>query len=534
MRGALVTLALILAGSAAAQTVALSLDPPRPVKGRDQATRLEIVIGGVEQPAPPVLRANVGSIDSLERVGPGRFTARYVLPTTRFPEVAIIVAFSPWPHPQSVSGAFGVLRVPIASAVDVPGRAEPGAEVTLILEAPPSVARTERSTFGPVTAAADGTFKLPVVVPPGLGVAKTTTRDRVGNKRSAQLDLMLPPTDQLACVVTPTRLPADGVSKARVLCASSDRYGQPTRGARVTWKGGRGVFSGARELGDGVQEWTWTAPRELGAGVERMIASWKQGAVDSSEELAVELAQGPVQQLVLDSSDEPVHLGGGVWRARARVSDAQGRPLAGVQLLGPGPAPLTDARGEAVLEWPAVGPTGPRVLDFTAVGPMGREPAHLQAWKTDGGVGALVTDLSGLPVAGQPLVAGALKVVTGAEGLVEFVPPPGVTTVRHAEWPGLSADFSSGGPARVAASRQVLVASAVSVNVRISSEPGGFTWWLEGADGAPVDGREVELRVGGTLRRASSRGRTRETAGPGLVSVSDVASRISAVAEVAR
>jgi hypothetical protein len=252
-RAFLLVSVLGLATSALAQsasTVALSLSPASPVKGRDTTALLEISIGGVEQPAPPVLRANVGSFDAIERVGPSKFRVRYVLPTTRFPEVAIIVAFAPWPHPQSVEGAFGVLRVPIASAVEVPGKAEPGAEVVLTLAG---------TGFGPVKAGADGTFRLPVVVPPGYGIAKFATRDRVGNRRSTTLDLVLPPTDQLACVVTPTRLPADGVSKARVLCASSDRYGAPTKGARIVWSGGRGAFSFPRELGDGVQEWTWTS-----------------------------------------------------------------------------------------------------------------------------------------------------------------------------------------------------------------------------------------------------------------------------------
>ncbi|MFZ5442571.1 MAG: hypothetical protein ACOZQL_21350 [Myxococcota bacterium] len=522
MRGALVTLAL-LAGTAAAQTVALGLEPARPVKGRDVSARLEIVIGGVELAAPPVLRANVGTIDSLERVGPGRFTARYVLPTTRFPEVAIIVAFSPWPHPQSVEGAFGVLRVPIASAVEVPGRAEPGAEVTLTLD---------KTTFGPVTAAADGTFRLPVVVPPGFGVAKTSTRDRVGNKRAAQLDLMLPPTDQLACVVTPTRLPADGASKARVLCASSDRFGQATRGARVAWRGGRGVFSAPRELGDGVQEWTWTAPRELGAGVEKMLATWKQGAVDSSEELTVELSQGPVQRLQLEAPTDPVHLGS-VWRARARVMDALGRPLAGVLVNGGTSSVASDASGEVELSWQPRGSPGAQRVAFTASGPLGREPARLQAWRADGRAVALVTDLAGLPVPGQSLVAGALRLVTDATGKVEFVAPVGVSTIHHADWPGLSATIGETAPPVVATSVLVQVAPPAPVNVRVALESGGFSWWVEAADGSVLDGRAVEVRTGERTQRRTSRGRTREESS-GLVSVSDVESRVSAVVEVPR
>jgi|APLak6261675434_1056106.scaffolds.fasta_scaffold02485_2 hypothetical protein len=535
MRGGValsVSLIVGLASSALGQSasnVSLSLTPASPVKGRDVTAQLEISIGGVAQPAPPVLRANVGSIDSIERVGPSRFRARYVLPTTRFPEVAIIVAFAPWPHPQSVEGAFGVLRVPIASAVEVPGKAEPGAVVGLELGG---------RAFGPVTAAADGTFRLPVVVPPGYGIAKTITRDRVGNKRTASLDLVLPPTDQLACVVTPTRLPADGVSKARVLCASSDRYGSPTQGARVVWKGGRGSFSAPRELGDGVQEWTWTTPRELGSGVEHMVASWKQRSVDSTDELTVELAQGPVRQVTLTALDELAHLGG-VWRARALTRDQLGRPLAGVTVASAGLAPVvTDERGEALLRWtvPASTALGAHELVISASGPLGREPARLQAWRTDGGIGVLVSDLSGLPVAGQRVQAGAREVVTGEDGVVEFTPTPDVTELHHVEWPGLKVSLDGGlekSQPRVAVPAPVLVGPALPVNVKTELSAGTLTWWVESSDGAVLEDREVELRGAGGTRRVKSHGQTREPLGAGLVSITDVQSRVTAVVEVA-
>ena len=291
MRGRL--LPLVVVSVVAHAQVSLQLTPAAPVKGRDTEAVLNITTTA-DRPAPPVLRANVGVIEAVERLAPGQYRARYVLPATRAPEVAIIVAFAPWPHPQSVDGAFGVLRVPMASAVEVPGRAEPGAEVRIKLG---------DATFGPVRAQGDGSFRLPLVVPPGFGVATTTTVDRVGNKRSAKLDLMLPRVDQLACVATPTTLPADGVSKARVLCASSDQHGGATRGAKVRWSGGHGTWSAAKELGDGVQEWTWTAPRELGTGVETLRASWKQRAVDSSEEVRISLSQGPVRTLQIEAED---------------------------------------------------------------------------------------------------------------------------------------------------------------------------------------------------------------------------------------
>ncbi len=52
---------------------------------------------------------------------PGTYRARYVLPSTNYPEVAILVALSAWPHPQSIHGAYGTMLVPLAAAVDLPG-----------------------------------------------------------------------------------------------------------------------------------------------------------------------------------------------------------------------------------------------------------------------------------------------------------------------------------------------------------------------------------------------------------------------------
>ena len=535
MRGSAVLVLTLLIGvpswgqAPVASSVTLTLDPAAPVKGRDAVASLEISIGGVDQPAPPVLRANVGAFENVERVGPGRFRARYVLPTTRFPEVAIIVAFAPWPHPQSIEGAFGVLRVPISSALEVPGRAEAGAEVRLTLG---------NVTFGPVTAQAGGNFRLPVVIPPGIGMARTITVDRAGNKRTSPLDLMLPPTDQLACVVTPTRLPADGASKARVLCASSDRFGAASRGARIQWKGGNGAFSQPRELGDGVQEWTWTAPRELGTGTERLSATWKQGKVDSSEEVVVGLSQGPVRSLTVTPEDSVAHVGG-VWRAVAVTLDQLGRPLAGVAVQGPGvDRALSDERGEAKLRWalPPGERQGARSIVVRATGPLGKEPARLLAWPSDGGVTVTVTDLAGLPVPAQRLRVGMLEIVTSADGIADL---PAVGELVHSEWPGLRLQLGADGGVMqqrpgVVAQVPVEIGPPLPMNVKVTKQGGAVEWWVETPEGEIVDGRSVDIRDSGGVRRVISHGKSRHALDDRLISITDVESRVCAVVEGAR
>lgn len=505
-------------------TVALKLSPAAPVKGRDTSALLEIELP-VERPAPPVLRANVGQFEAIERVGPGRWRARYVLPTTRIPEVAIIVAFAAWPYPQSADGAFGVLRVPIASAVEVPGRAERGASVVLTIAG---------VAYGPVTAAENGEFKLPVVVPPGFGIARVDTRDRAGNKHGSSIDLALPPTDQLACVVTPTLLPADGASRARLLCATSDRYGAPTKGAHVVWNAGRGALGAPRELGNGLQEWAWTSPRDPGEGLERLVATWKQGGVDSTEEVAVGLSQGAVAAVEVVTPDDVAHRGSS-WSAQVVTRDRLGRPLGDVVVTAWDQRAATDKDGRATLTFavPETAPLGERALDVVAFGPLGKEPAALRAWAVDGGVGVLVSDLSGLPVPNQRVVAGSVSATTDERG-VTVVPSGGV--LHHADWTALATD---GGlePARpeVRTTARVAIVPAVPINVRIRpGAKGAFEWWVEGRDGKPIDGRKVELRDAKGARQVVSRGQSREAGvAPGLVSVTDVESHVTAIIEVA-
>lgn len=523
-----------------ATTVSASLIPAAPVKGRDSSAELEIVVGEAGGTAPPVLRANVGEFGPVERTGPGRYRARYTLPVTRYPEVAVIVAFSAWPHPQSVHGALGVLRVPLASAVEVPGRTEPRAEMRLTIAG---------TSFGPVTASADGTFRLPVVVPPGYGTAIGEARDRVGNRRTSTVDLHLPPTDQLACVATPTRLPADGVSRARVLCATSDRFGAPAKGARVQMTASLGALSAAREVGPGLFEWTWVAPRERGDGKARLDARWRQGGNESSEHLEIALGQGPVAALK-PAATEAVAFAGGTWSVVLEARDGLDRPVGGVRASARAPVGVLSVQpssldGTMRVAWrlPSDAVQGPTRAEVRAFGPTSDEPARLLAWSEGGRIFAAVTDLAGLPVTQQRLHLDERSVTTGDDGTVELTLRDGVHVLRHAEWPGLQHRLVVRGgalvyptaerPPRVVLSLPVTVAPPVPVNVRLERDAGGVRWWLEAADGAPAEGREVLVTVNGESRRAVSGPPSHLAVNRGSVVVVDVATRVSALLEVA-
>jgi hypothetical protein len=523
-----------------------------PVKNRDTTAELSVeVLGSDGKPDPesaaPVVRANVGTIDALTRVGPGRYRAKYLLPTTRYPEVAVVVAFSAWPHPQSVHGAFGALRVPLASAVELPGETERDADFSIVIA---------RQKFGPVRSGPDGRFKVPVVVPPGYGSGQGTAVDRLGNHRSNSFDLQLPPTNQLACVISPTRLPADGSSQARVMCATSDPYGNVATGARVQLAAGRGALSPARPLENGVIEWTYVAPRELSEAPDVLTATWRQSKVNARQELQLRLVQGPATRQQVELDESLVHLGGHAFLT-VDVADALGRPRPGFQLTlnsSAGTLGTANELGPAKqrVEWlaPQSGQPGKVTLSARAWGPVGSEPARLVTWGETGSLYVAVTDLAGLPVPGQPLKVGSTSLTTDAEGVGILGPlADSDLEVRHAEWPGLSTTvhvrdaghwiFPSGArPGSAPKVFEVQTAPAVPVNVRVEAHGSEVTYWVESPRGELLPGRKVAVTLSsgvagpGETKAGHTRLRVRELKGPATISVVDVETQVIGLAEV--
>jgi hypothetical protein len=532
-----------------ASRVELAVEPAVPVKGRDREATLTVRLlrpegtpedGG----APPVLRVNVGRVEDLARTGPGTWRARYVLPDTRYPEVAVLVALSAWPHPQSIHGAYGQALVPLAAAVDLPGRTEPRAEISL------SIAGTR---FGPVAAGEEGRFRLPVVVPPGHRMAQSRVVDRAGNVRNRPFDLRLPPTDRLACVLQPQRLPADGASRARVLCAASDEYGAPVGQARVEARARHGTLQGPRRTEGGLLEWLYTAPRHLPAEPEELSASLAERGHHSQERLALELVQGPVARVALRLAEPVVHRGSTV-EAEVEMKDALGRPRpGGVVAAGSVPGKLGPWREEApgVLRGPWVPPEQGESeveLRVRAFGPLGSEPARLQVWAREGVLYAGVSDLAGWPVPAQPLRVGGEERTTGEDGVVALGPlRPGVVEVAHGQWPGLRQAVhvvAEGGPVYplgepllpAPAVERVRLAPPVPVNVRLQVEGARVTYWVEDEQGRVLEGRPVHVALSagqaGPVEVHGGRSSfTVQAPGPVSLSVADVATGVTALAE---
>ncbi|WP_342374500.1 hypothetical protein NVS55_24460 [Myxococcus stipitatus] len=533
-----------------ATEVKLGLEPAAPVKGRDKEAVLTVSLlrpdgTADDSGAPPVVRVSTGRVEGLERVAPGTYRARYVLPDTRHPEVAILVAFSAWPSPQSVHGAYGRVLVPLAASVNLPGTTEPDARISIDIAG-------ER--FGPVTAGPDGRFRLPIVVPPGHRFGQGLVMDRVGNLRRERIDLMLPPTDGLACVLQPQRLPADGVSRARLLCATSDPMGKPVEDAKVTAQARHGVLKGPSRAVGGMLEWLYTAPRSL-TGDEHIEAAWPQRGAGSREGLALQLVQGPVAEATLAVSDSLVHRGGQLGMT-VLTRDALGRPRPGAMVSFDAPEgrftpPAESSPGEFTSAWhpPDSGGQEQVTLLARAWGPAGGEPARISVWRLKGVLHASVSDLAGLPVPSQPLRVDGHPVTTGTDGAVSLGQlSPGTHLVSHGVWTGLARTLHVLGDAGLAypldapglpdaISRQVRVAPSVPVNVRLLVDGTRVTYWVEDASGKVLDGRQVHVALSSGAREAQEvrDGRTSFTVRaerPVSVSVADVDTGVTALAEV--
>jgi hypothetical protein len=438
------------------------------------------------------------------------------------------------------------LRVPLAANVELPGKSEANADLTLFIADKP---------FGPVHTAADGRFKIPIVVPPGYGKARGTAIDRLGNKRSNSIDLALPPTDQLACVVSPSHLPADGVSRARVLCATSDAYGNIATGAKVSLKVARGKLFPPKALERGVTEWIWVAPTSLGSGSERFEASWKEGGSTAHEEWRVPLIQGPAASAAAAMQEPLVHLGGST-PVTVDVKDALGRPRSGANIsvlnsIGKVEAATTNADGRGVLRWkaPSEARLGKAEIVLRASGPMGTEPSRITVWTENRKLWAAVTDLAGLPVADQPLVLNERSTVrTDSEGIWQVGPlQEGDVSLRHGAWRGLTADVhvrrgvvfpKVEPPATAKVSLNVVLAPAVPVIVRIVVRGRHVSYWAETPDGEILRGRNLKVELSHGVMRADRVGDDRshfevaELKAPVTVAVRDVETGIFALSEV--
>ncbi len=251
------------------------------VLGVETETDLRITVGG-SLPAPPDLPrvlCNVGHIENLLRVGPREFSARYVFPAERFPQVGLIVAeFSPGPR-----RGFGIVRL---RATTSPGfKTDPGASVSLMIG---------EKEFGPYRASDDGQVAIPVVVPPGAAFGIARSVNRYGKSTEQAIDLQLP-TFPRVVVAPPPGIAAGTMAEVAVFAV--DATGLPCDSPSIVLaaKSGRTQSLGG---GPGENRFLVQAPFDLSAGALELTAGvrWQPA---TNKTVAIPLVAGPPARLRL-------------------------------------------------------------------------------------------------------------------------------------------------------------------------------------------------------------------------------------------
>jgi hypothetical protein len=297
--------------------IAISAFPAAPVKGEDAEVSLDLVVRGPDGEVDgaaerPVLAASCGTVRDVVANGPGRFRAVYEPGPSPAPEVAVLVALSPrcplCPTPRAV----GAASLPIAGAIELPGRTDPRASVTVMVR---------RKPFGPVRADAKGRFSVPIVVPPGARWVKATSVDRAGTATTRAVDLRIPDTERLACAAFPPALPADGVSTAGIWCAGADPRGRLASPPVFVATPRAGAAGPSEPLG-ALAHALYRAPKG-GAGAESLVA---RAAGFGAARVPLALAAGAPDSIAVWLAKDPVPPGATIV-ARLAVLDARGDVL---------------------------------------------------------------------------------------------------------------------------------------------------------------------------------------------------------------
>jgi hypothetical protein len=303
------------ADDAPASGVTITLSPERAflVLGSETEMLVEVEITGpgADELQPTRTFATVGTLEEPRPTGaPGHYVARYLPPTERSPQVALLVVElgGGAQHPR------GVLRLPLHGATDMSLRTSPSASVTL---------RVGEQAFGPVTADHQGHVKIPIEVPPGMRMGVARAVDHNGNVKETEVDLQPAPFRRVL-VVAPPALEVGSFVEVAVLAL--DALGEPAAPGRISLRASEGLVHPVGDGGPGEAHFVVEVPRRVGGGA-LALTGVAAGTPLARGDLAVPLVAGPPNALSLSPSLRHLVIGGGAQtRIVVSAHDQFGNP----------------------------------------------------------------------------------------------------------------------------------------------------------------------------------------------------------------
>ena len=270
-----------------------------------------------------VLHATAGEVREVKEVGPGQFVAVLAPPEERFPQLAVVTAADISLVAFGAPPEIGTAVVAFSAAITLKGRAEPGVHMIVSIGA---------QRFGPVLAAMNGDFTLPVVVPPGENWGQGIATDRLGNTSRSRINLYLPEVQRVHGFVFPAELVADGLDAGWVFVTTVSASGAPEEAA-IKLEASRGDVGAARRLGVGLHRFDYRAPRGIGDGADLLgVRSERARAHEETKVslMQVSLVAGAPVRLEVAVAPSPVPADGVTAAAViVKARDAQGSPAQG-------------------------------------------------------------------------------------------------------------------------------------------------------------------------------------------------------------
>jgi hypothetical protein len=316
-------------------TVAMTPARPKLLLGTDTQIDVTLDVRGPEAEtfAPVRALANVGTLEMPRTTGaPGHFSARYLPPPERFPQVALLaVELASGPRRMHV-----VARIVLEGSTVVPFHTSPGALVTM---------RVADRTFGPVTADQRGRAEIPILVPPGVRAGIARAVDHNGAARETEVDLQPAPFARMVLLTAPT---LDVGSFSEIVLLAIEPDGAPANPAGLTLSASAGLLHplGRGPLGEA--RFLFEAPRLLGSGAVALTAI-AAGTPASRTDMAIALRVGAPAQLAISPSTHRLVVGSGdAARVAVSAHDAFGNPTSasGVEITVDGrPRPVAIAAG---------------------------------------------------------------------------------------------------------------------------------------------------------------------------------------------
>lgn len=264
-----------------------------------------------------VLQTNVGRLEQLKTVAPGRFTARYVLEERNIPQTVVMAAFV-GEGPQRLA-AWASLK--LVATPEIPIETEPGARVWIEIDG---------ATFGPALADAAGIARVKVQVAPGARTMNVRVVDRVGNSsRSAQpLGIPRVPLALLQLDRRTYRMDEPeplGVTLVAVLENGTGHLELPGR-----FEPGRGQLGGVVALAPGIFFTTFRPA----SGVGRADLLWRHPLPEGGEEqlsTSVEVLEGAAASIALQVEPGRLRTDDPPAAVNLKVFDRLGNPATGVE-----------------------------------------------------------------------------------------------------------------------------------------------------------------------------------------------------------